>query len=280
VTVVNVEMAKHWDGAEGDDWTDNADRYDATGRFFEPHLEKVLAAATTDEVLDVGCGTGLTTREAARQASAGHAVGIDLSSRMIEEARRRAAADALTNVEFVRGDAQVHPFDARRFDLAMSLFGTIFFADREAGFANIARAMRAGARLVLVGWQPLPANEWLVVFREALAAGRELPTPPVGSPGPFGHADPDGVAAALRRAGFDDVDVAPIHERMWLGEDATDAWSFVSTFGIVRGLTEGLDPDARDASLGRLRAVLEQNDGPDGVTLGCAAWLYTARRRG
>ncbi|WP_150254530.1 class I SAM-dependent methyltransferase [Nocardiopsis deserti] len=67
------------------------------------------AAAITDthHVLDVGCGTGQTTRSAARR---GHALGVDLSEPMLERARRSAAAEGLGNAEFAQGDARLHPF--------------------------------------------------------------------------------------------------------------------------------------------------------------------------
>ena len=63
-------------------------------------------------MLDIGCGTGQTTRDAARAASAGSALGVDLSSRMLDYARRRAAEEGVTNVSFEQADAQIHPFDA------------------------------------------------------------------------------------------------------------------------------------------------------------------------
>src|SRR5690606_6861180 len=99
---------------------------------------------------DVGCGTGQTTRDAARAAGEGAAVGVDLSAAMLEHARRRAAEDGLSNASFLHGDAQVHPFEPASFDLAISRTGTMFFADPVAAFANVARALAPGGRLVMV----------------------------------------------------------------------------------------------------------------------------------
>jgi SAM-dependent methyltransferase len=82
----------------------------------------------------------------------------------------------------------VHPFEPARYDIAMSRFGAMFFGDPVAAFTNIGRGLRPGGRLVLMSWQRLENNEWLVAIRRALAVGRELPAPPVGAPGPFGLA--------------------------------------------------------------------------------------------
>ncbi len=110
-----------------------------------------------------------------------------------------------------------------------------------------------------------------------LAAGRDLPTPGVGQPGPFGLADPEGVHRILDESGFADVDITAIDAPMWLGTDGDDAWAFVSGMGIVRGLTGGLDDDLKQDALDRLREVIDTHETPNGVALGAAEWLITAR---
>src|SRR5687768_13877027 len=140
--IANVDMARQWDGEEGDDWTENADRYDATDRYIWEQFTAKVPIFAGDDVLDVGCGTGKATRDIARTAHDGQVLGIDLSSRMLADARRRTDEQGLTNVDYVQGDAQVHPFDAGAFDVAVSSFGAMFFADPVAAFANVRRAVR------------------------------------------------------------------------------------------------------------------------------------------
>ena len=107
--IANVEQAAAWNGDEGDRWTEHADRYDRAGR---RHWQRFLDAdliSPTDVVLDLGCGTGKSTRDAGRLAAQGSVLGLDLSLPMLELARERTAADGLENVTFVQADAQVHP---------------------------------------------------------------------------------------------------------------------------------------------------------------------------
>src|SRR5207302_7733270 len=125
----------------------------------------------SDHVLDIGCGTGQTTREAARTAADGSALGVDLSARMIAYARQVAAREGLTNVEFAQADVQVQGFTPASFDLAISRTGTMFFGDPVAAFANIARSLRPGGRLSLLTWQGPAGNEWIRELSGALAAG-------------------------------------------------------------------------------------------------------------
>ncbi|HEX5096488.1 MAG TPA: class I SAM-dependent methyltransferase [Acidimicrobiia bacterium] len=272
--IANVDMAKLWDGEDGDDWTDDADRYDATSRYVWPLFTANVAVSPTDTLLDIGCGTGHSMRSYAPLVQ--HAVGIDLSRRMLECARERSAAAGHTNVEYLHADAQVHPFEPDTFGIAISSMGGMFFADPIAAYSNIRAALRPRGRLALLSWQPFVANEWLRTFFDALACGRDLAPPPAGVPGPFGLAEPDGVRQMLGAAGFQDVDLMPLDAPVWLGATADDAWDFVSRMGIVRGLTGGLDDDTKRAALDRLRAAVAASETPDGVQLAAAEWLISA----
>jgi SAM-dependent methyltransferase len=274
----NAEMASAWNGEEGEDWAARADRFDAASAAFDAGLLEAAGIGPADRVLDVGCGAGVSTRAVARAAPDGHVTGIDVSGPLLAEARRRSAAAGLTTTTFVQGDAQVHPFEPASFDVAVSRFGVMFFGDPVAAFTNLARALRPGGRLAVLSWQPLARNEWLLVLRRILAAGRSLPEPPGDAPGPFGLSDPDRVRRVLAAAGFASVHVTEVPRVVRLGADAEDAFDFVAGLGMTRGLIGGLDDDVRRAALDELRAALAAHATPDGVLLGAAAWLTTAHR--
>jgi SAM-dependent methyltransferase len=274
----NREQLHAWDGDEGAYWAAHAATFD---RSVAPHHRRLLAAAAItarDRVLDIGCGTGETTRDAARAASAGSALGVDLSSRMLTYARRRAADEALTNVSFEQADAQIHPFDPGTFDVAISRTGAMFFGDPTAAFTNIGRALRPGGHLVLLAWQPLSHNEWIRAILGALAAGRDLPAPPADTPGPFALSDPDRVRAILTASGFDDITFDASAGPMWFGADAEDAHQFA--LGLMGWMLEGLDDDGRARGLDALRATMADHDTADGVTFESAAWTIQAVRAG
>jgi SAM-dependent methyltransferase len=278
MTIANVEMAKAWDGHEGDMWTTHADRYETTGRrVWEAFLGRGLVASG-DDVLDVGCGTGKPTADLARLVAPGRVLGVDLSAQMLDRGRRRAQAEGLANVEFLQADAQVHRFDDGAFDVAFSSFGAMFFNDQVAAFANIGRALRPGGRLAVMAWQELARNAWLQVLRDALAVGRTMGSPPNGAPGPFGLAEPDHVRRVLAEAGFVDVALEAMEEPLEFGTDADDAFAFVRTMGIVEGMTHDLDDDDTARALDAVHAVLQDHQTLEGVLIGAAAWLITARR--
>jgi SAM-dependent methyltransferase len=275
VDASNIEQLRAWDGDEGAYWADNAEYFD---RSIAPYHERLLAVAAIgerDHVLDLGCGTGQTTRDAARAASAGAALGIDLSSRMLDYARRRAAEESVNNVAFAQADAQIHPFEPNRYDVAISRTAAMFFGDQVAAFANIGRSLRSGGRLVLVTWQPLARNEWIQEISGALAAGRDLPAPPPDT-GPFSLSNPDRVRALLTTAGFADVELDGTTAGMWFGDDADDAHRFA--VGLMGWMLEGLDDTRRVRAIDALRATMSAHETPDGVFFDSAAWTIHATR--
>lgn len=276
--IVNTAMAEAWDGPEGEHWTRHAHRYDASARFLHPRLMAATEIEPGERILDIGCGTGKATRDAARAATGGFAMGVDLSSQMLAYARDRAREEGLDNVAFEHADAQVYPFEAESFDLAMSRNGVMFFADRLAAFTNIARALRPGGRMTLLVWQGIDKNEWLREIIGALAAGRTFPPPEPGAPGPVSLADPDLVRPVLAEAGFDAIAFASVEEPIWFGATAADAYDFMHDAGFARGMMSGLDAESAAAADKEFRAMLQRFERSDGVTFDSACWLITARR--
>lgn len=277
VDPANADQARGWNGDEGERWASNAGRYDlAVATYRQPFLD-AAEVAVTDRVLDVGCGAGDTTLDVARAAAGGSVLGVDLSEPLLEVARRRAADAGITNVELVRADAQVCPFEPASFDGAVSRMGSMFFAEPVVAFGNIARSIVPDGRLTLLTWQPFAEQEWMRTFRSIMAAGRDIPPPPPGRPGPFGLSEPDRVHAILDSAGYAHITLDDVRAPMSFGEDVDEAYAFIVT--MVGWMLDGLDDDARAGVLDALRASVAQHATPDGVRYGSAAWIVRARRR-
>ncbi|MER7129368.1 class I SAM-dependent methyltransferase [Streptosporangium saharense] len=276
-SVVNVHQAEAWNGYEGNHWADHQDRYDAVNDAFNEPLLTAAAVGERDRVLDVGCGNGRLTRLAAGRAVRGHAVGVDLSAPMLGRARAGAEAEGLANVTFEQGDAQVHPLAPGGFDVAVSRFGIMFFADPVAAFANLGRALRPGGRLAMLSLRSM-ADQDLGPVLSAMTPhlpGRPASTEP-GRPGPESLSDPARVHEVLTGAGFENVATTPVDAPQTWGVDAEDAAAFLGAWGPVRFMLGQTDQDSASRALDALTEAMRPFEHADAVRLRGAAWLVTA----
>ena len=252
--------------------------YDAELSRYNGRLREAAGVRAADRVLDVGCGTGQATREAARSAKSGSALGVDLSRPMVDRARRLSEEEGIPNVSFELANAAVHPFVPRDFSLGISRFGTMFFTDPVAAFTNIGRALRPGARLVQLVWQAYDRQEWTSAIRSALAGPDSQMAPTGLTHAAFSLADPTVAAGMLTAAGFTAVEFTDVREPIYYGPDAASARDALSGLGMAEDLIADLDAAERARALERLLALLDAHNTGKGVWFDSRAWLITGVR--
>ena len=171
----NADQIAYWNGPGGQHW---ADRQQVQDILLAPVADLLLDRARPapgERIVDVGCGCGATTSALAQRAGpAGHVLGIDISGPML--ARARQLAPAGLPVDFELADATIYPFASGGFDLLVSRFGVMFFAEPALSFANMRRALRPSGRLAFACWREPRDNPWLMLPLQA--AYRHVPKLP------------------------------------------------------------------------------------------------------
>jgi SAM-dependent methyltransferase len=275
-----------WDG-------DRATRWLARAAGLEPQLAPVAdvlfataALRPGERVLDVGCGTGPTTRRAAREVGpTGQVIGLDVSARMLEAAAARPDQDDAAPVEWLVADAVTWQPDGRVVDVVLSRFGVMFFSDPAAAFTRLAAATRPGGRLVMAVWGSCEESALFAVpvhaaLDELRRHGVAAQAPPEDE-GPFSLHDPAIGTALLTGAGWTDVAYTP--RRLVLpiggGLDPASAATSILDSGPIRPITAPLDDHHRTAVEHAIATALTHHvDSSGHVQLGAQVLIVTATR--
>lgn len=192
-----------------------APRYDRTNailsmrqdRRWRGHVLRALDVHVGELVLDLAAGTGTSSDP---MADAGvHVVACDFSLGMLAAGRRRRE-----DLAFVAGDALRLPFADGAFDAVTISFGLRNVVDTDAALAELRRVTRHGGRLVVCEFSHPTSTALRAVYSRYLMrmlpriAGRVASNPQAYrylAESIEDWPDQQGLAAVIRRAGWDDV---------------------------------------------------------------------------
>jgi SAM-dependent methyltransferase len=278
----NSEMVELWNSEAAAGWASRPERYDAM--LVELGMRALDAAQLEpgEHVLDIGCGAGqLTLQAAERVGPDGSVLGVDVAAGLLGVARQRAKQAGLGQVDVLQADAQDHAFPAASFDVVLSRFGVMFFDDPVSAFANLQAATRPGGRLALVAWQPAPLNEWATLPR--VATSPHVEPPPIadpGAPGPFAFGDGERLRSILTDTGWCDVVLEDLQTTVSVGgaRTADEAVDFITADTFGKLLLRSATPAQRKAATDALREAYAARLADGEVRVRAAAWLVTARR--
>lgn len=281
--MANDKMRDHWTtGAEG--WVTHRDLFDAE---LAPFARAVLDAADIQagqQVLDIGCGTGILLAAAA--AAEAHGTGVDISPVMVDAART-----LVPDATFVVADAQVDDLTALGpFDTVISRFGVMFFEDPIAAFANIRSATRSDGRLAFACWRSTEENAMFTLGTTMLMERMDPPRPPLPprSPGPDAFAEREWIDEILTTSGWSDLAIEPFDAICAYGPPEGDGVEerltmILSTMGgriAQQQLEPRLGPEGWAGLLDEVRAELRRHLVDGRVQFTGATWLVTARNPG
>ena len=270
-----------WDQERAARWVRQAEDID---RQLQPVSRLLFDAADLgvgERVLDIGCGTGPTTRTAATLVGpTGRVTGVDVTDQMLATAAATPTEPGSAPIDWLLADPVDWEPPPPPHDVVLSRFGVMFFSSPAIAFRNLADATAPDGRLAIATWARRTRSEMFQVpYRAALAAlGRadELPD----DQGPFSLHGPDVIRPLLEGAGWGDVD--PVVHHLDLpyggGVDAAGAARMSIDVGPTRILTQGLDEDSLAVVVAAITDALHPREVDGTVHLGGTVIVTTARR--
>ena len=254
-----------------------ADHFDDTplafwSRYGQRTVDR-LGLTAGDIVLDVGCGSGASAIPAAQSVGpVGQVIGVDLSERLLELGRDKAARSGLRNVEFLAGDMESLGYKDGQFDAVISVFSIFFIPDMERQVAELWRMVQPGGTLAITTWGPgmfePAASFWWDCIKEEQP---ELHT----AYRPWDRINtPDSLGRLLQDAGVLNADIEAESGTQAL-RAPQDWWTVVKGSGY-RWTADQMDPDTRrrvrDANIRFIRTK--------GITEVTTNVIYAVARKG
>ena len=273
----NSEQAEFWSDGGGLDWITFDTQLNELFMGVNTALLLQVAPKFTDYILDIGCGTGATTRNFATYAQ--HAQGIDISTSMLTHAKKSAPQ----NTTFTHADAQIEPFPEKHYDHLVSRFGVMFFEDPIAAFANLRSSLKPMGHLTMACWGPFTQNPWFTIPR--FIATNLLGSPPQHdpfAPGPFAFADTKYALNILAKAGFTDQKVETFDIPLTLTGDAKKAANLSAHIGPAKSVIGAMGGTETD----KAKIIVETETQMRGfeiantVTVPAKIHIYTATNHG
>jgi ubiquinone/menaquinone biosynthesis C-methylase UbiE len=205
-------------------WEMVAEGYaETTMKLFRSYTEKALEVANISKesaILDVACGPGTLPLLAADQVKSIHA--IDFSESMINVFKEAVKTEGLKNIEIHCCDGQALPFSDEMFDVAFSMFGLMFFPNRNKGYSEIYRTLKPGGKILISSWAPVSDSPVMQTMFGALKAMKpEIPEPQTDIES---LENPEFFQTELQNADFKQVEIHPVSGEIPIS-DLREFWS-------------------------------------------------------
>ena len=221
-------------------WGSRAEDWAATEEQQHPSYEEVmrrLGLSSGQEVLDVGCGTGVFLRAAADRGAL--VSGLDASEALIEIARRR-----VPEADLRVADLQRLPWDDDRFDVVAGFNSFFYAADASGALAEAARVTRPGGRVVIQTWGD-PAHCDLTAMKEAAAPF--LPVPPSWAARPAPLWEPGVLEEIAGGAGLQPEQAFDVRWAYRYSDDSALARALMAPAGLAVRVGREREPELRRA---------------------------------
>ncbi|MDA0822860.1 MAG: class I SAM-dependent methyltransferase [Proteobacteria bacterium] len=260
---------------EHDGWTERAQSYDfitpVTNQAINPILSG-FAAIKGQRLLEVACGPGHLSGEAARRGAVVEAV--DFALPMVELAAARYA-----DVSFHEGDAENLDYADNLFDGVVCAFGLLHLQHPQRAIAQAYRVLKAGGRYTYTVWcPPDQGGEFFGFLMSAIQAHGDLNVDLPEGPPFYRFADPHEASSALALVGFAQPSFTTI-PIVWRGQEPRDAVDVIYKATVrTKAILDAQSDDARNAIHDAIISGVEQFRRNDGFEIALPALMVSAEK--
>jgi len=260
-------------------WTLVAEGYVTdTQPAFEQYCRKALELVGfkgSGKVLDVACGPGTLSLLIHRDAGEIH--GVDFSPGMLDCFNREIARRGIANIKTWQMDGQHLEFGDGEFDWAFSMFGLMFFPDRNKGFREIVRTLKPGGRAAITAWAPVSDSTVMQMMFGAMQVAFPK-KPEANSAKILNLEDPDNFRIEMEQAGFTDVAITAFDGHWQVDHVETFLDSMVRGSAPIATLKNQLDEQVWAEKRAIMLAYLQEKLVDLPVTLNSRAWIGTGSK--
>jgi ubiquinone/menaquinone biosynthesis C-methylase UbiE len=209
-------------------------------------------------VLDLACGAGSQTLEAARRVGpSGAVLAVDIAQNMLEHVRESARRAGLANVRTLASGAEELAVEEGGFDAAICRLGLMLFASPVSGARAVRRALRGGGKFAAVVFTSPAASPMLSQPMQVLLRHAKKPAPMPGQPGIFSLGAPGALAEVLARSGFTAVEERTLECPLRMASPAEALQMMQEAFGAYRAVVADQPEAVRAAAWTEVAQVLE-----------------------
>ena len=229
----NQEQGANWNSKTGQAWVNNDLKMDLHLEVITTLLFKEFETLGNKHVLDVGCGSGTTSKLLSDQVgSTGSVEGVDISKPLLELAQTKYGT--IENIRFTNADAQSFEFKKSFYDQIVSRFGVMFFENPIAAFTNMHKSLKPNGKLNFVCWSALEENEFFILPLKIVLKYLNKPLPnPSKAPGPLAFSNKPYLLKILQSSEFKNIKIKTVKTEMLSFDPVEEQVRFFNKMGLA-----------------------------------------------
>ena len=274
----NQEQGANWNSKTGQAWVNNDLKMDLHLEVITTLLFKEFETLGNKHVLDVGCGSGTTSKLLSDQVgSTGSVEGVDISRPLLELAQ--AKYGTIENIRFTNADAQSFEFKKSFYDQIVSRFGVMFFENPIAAFTNMHQSLKPNGKLNFVCWSALEENEFFLLPLKIVLKYLNKPLPnPSKAPGPLAFSNKPYLLKILQSSEFKNIKIKTVKTEMLSFDPVKEQVRFFNKMGLAARMKKeaSFDIQIHEKIDQELEAELMKRTDANGTSLKATVYYVSA----